>query len=85
MRVYSDRVILIYYFEGAPSFKARATACLGALWTAGDTLAVSDLVRLECRMLPIRLSDAVRLGDYDNRMRSRPDLASNALDPLKVW
>lgn len=66
MRVYSDSVILIYYFEGAPSFKARATARLAALWAAGDTLAVSDLVRLECRMLPIRLSDAVLLGDYDN-------------------
>lgn len=66
MRVYSDSVILIYYFEGAPSFKARATAYLGALWTAGDTLTVSDLVRLECRMLPVRLGDAVRLGDYDN-------------------
>ena len=66
MPVYSDSVILIYYFEGAPSFKVRASARLGALWTAGDTLAVSDLVRLECRMLPIRLGDAVRLVDYDN-------------------
>lgn len=66
MRVYSDSVILIYYFEGTPSFKARATAHLGALWTAGDILAVSDLVRLECRMLPVRLADAVRLADYDN-------------------
>jgi predicted nucleic acid-binding protein len=66
MQVYSDSVILIYYFEGAPSFKARATGRLGAIWTAGDMLAVSDLVRLECRMLPIRLGDAVRLGDYDN-------------------
>jgi predicted nucleic acid-binding protein len=66
MRVYSDSVILIYYFEGAPSFKARATACLGTMWSAGDTLVVSDLVRLECRMLPIRLGDAVRLADYDN-------------------
>lgn len=66
MRVYSDSVILIYYFEGAPSFKARATARLGASWTAGDTLAVTDLVRLECRMLPVRLADAVRLAEYDN-------------------
>jgi predicted nucleic acid-binding protein len=66
MRIYCDSAILIYYFEGTPSFKARATARLGTLWTAGDTLTISDLVRLECRMLPIRRNDAVRLGDYDN-------------------
>jgi uncharacterized protein len=66
MRIYCDSVILIYYFEGAPSFKARATARLTALWAAGDVVAWSDLVRLECRMLPIRLADAVRLADYDN-------------------
>src|SRR5438105_681716 len=66
MRVYSDSVILIYYFEGAPPFQARAMARLGALWAAGDTLAISDLVRMECRMLPIRLGDAVRLADYDH-------------------
>ncbi len=66
MRIYCDSVILIYYFEGAPVFKARAMARLATLWTAGDTVAVSDLVRLECRMLPIRLGDAVRLADYDN-------------------
>ncbi len=66
MRVYSDSVILIYYLEGAPPFKTRAAARLTALWGAGDALAVSDLVRLECRMLPIRLGDAMRLADYDN-------------------
>src|SRR5438270_12654535 len=66
MRTYCDSVILIYYFEGAPSLKARATTRLAALWAAGDMVAITDLVRLECRMLPIRLGDAVRLADYDN-------------------
>jgi len=66
MRIYCDSVILIYYLEGSPSFRARATARLGALWNAGHMLAVSDLVRLECRMLPIRLGDTVRLAEYDN-------------------
>ena len=66
MLIYCDSVIPIYYFEGAPLFKARAMARLAALWTAGDTVAVSDLVRLECRMLPIRLGNAVQLADYDN-------------------
>jgi uncharacterized protein len=66
MRIYCDSVILIYYSEGTPPFKARAVSRLTALWAAGDLLAVSDLVRLECRMLPIRLGDAVRLAEYDN-------------------
>jgi hypothetical protein len=66
MLIYCDSVILIYYFEGAPSFQARATTRLAAMWTAGDGVVTSDLVRLECRMLPIRLGDAVRLADYDS-------------------
>lgn len=66
MRVYCDSVILIYYLEGAPSYKARAVARLTALWAAGDVVAVSDLVRLECRVQPIRLGDAAQLADYDS-------------------
>jgi predicted nucleic acid-binding protein len=65
MRVYCDSVIPIYYFEGAPPFKTRATTRLTALWAAGDVIVISDLVRLECRMLPIRLGDTDRLAQYD--------------------
>jgi predicted nucleic acid-binding protein len=65
MRVFCDSVILIYYFEGTPSFKARATARLQALWASGDVMVSSDLVRLECRVLPVRLRDAVRLAEFD--------------------
>jgi predicted nucleic acid-binding protein len=65
MRIYSDSVILIYYLEGDASFKARATARLGALWAAGDIVVISDLVRLECRVRPIRLGDATALSQYD--------------------
>jgi predicted nucleic acid-binding protein len=65
MRIYCDGVILIYFFEGTPAFKARAMARLTAMWAAGDILAVSDLVRLECRMQPIRLGNAVQLAEYD--------------------
>lgn len=74
MRLYCDSVIPIYYFEGPPPFKARATARLRALWGAGDTLVISGLVRLECRMLPIRLGDAVRLAEYDN-LFAQPNVA----------
>jgi predicted nucleic acid-binding protein len=66
MRVYCDSVVLIYYFEGTPPFNTRATTRLAALWAAGDLLASSDMVRLECRMHPIRFGDTVRLAEYDN-------------------
>ncbi len=66
MRVYCDSVIPIYYLEGTPPFKAHAVTRLAALWAAGDLMVISDLVRLECRVQPIRLGDAVRLAEYDN-------------------
>lgn len=72
MRIYCDSVILIYYFESTSPFKARAAARLTALWAA-DILAISDLVRLECRMQPIRLGDAAQLADYDN-LFSQPNV-----------
>jgi predicted nucleic acid-binding protein len=74
MRVYCDSVILIYYFKGAPPFKARATARLTALWAAGDVVAVSDLVRLECRMQPLRVGNAVLLAGYDS-LFTQPNVA----------
>jgi uncharacterized protein len=73
MRIYCDSVILIYYFEGTPLYKARAASRLAALGAAGDILATSDLVRLECRMQPIRSGNAVQLAEYD-ALFVRPDV-----------
>ncbi len=66
MRVYCDSVILIYNFEGTKLFQTRATSRLAAMWQAGDILAISDLVRLECRMQPIRTENDQLLAVYDN-------------------
>jgi len=66
MRIYCDSVIFIYYFEGTPVFRTRATTRLAAMWAAEDTPAISDLVRLECRMQPIRSGNALLLAEYDN-------------------
>jgi predicted nucleic acid-binding protein len=75
---------LIYYLEGAAPFKARAMARLTALWAAGDAVIISDLVRLECRLLPIRLGDAARLADYDNLFTQpnvqRAPISTNVFD-----
>jgi predicted nucleic acid-binding protein len=64
MVIYCDSVILIYFFEGAPAFQARAAARLSTLGS-GDRIAVSDLTRLECRLKPLRLGDAATLALYD--------------------
>ena len=48
MLIYLDTVIVIYTIEGAPAFQARAVARLAAANAAGDSIATSDLTRLEC-------------------------------------
>jgi predicted nucleic acid-binding protein len=63
--VFLDTNIVIYFIENPPVFGVRATVHLTALRAAGHTFAVSDLVRLECRMLPIRNANLTLLGHYD--------------------
>ena len=60
MLIYLDSVIVIYRIDGDPrcQVKTRATARLNAANAAGDTLATSDLTRLECLIQPLRKSDA---------------------------
>lgn len=65
MLVYLDTVICIYAVEGSPSFQTRARARLATMRAAGDQPASSDLTWLECRVKPIRLSDATALADME--------------------
>ena len=65
MLVYCDSVILIYYLDHTGTFQARATSRLAVLRAAKDQIAVSDLTRLECRVLPIRLNKTQALADFD--------------------
>ena len=65
MLVYLDSVICSYAVEGAPSYQTRARARLATMRAAGDQPAISDLTRLECRVKPIRLGDAVALADME--------------------
>lgn len=65
MLVYLDSVICIYAVEGAPPFRTRARAKLGALKAAADQPAISDLTWLECRVKPIRQGDVVALADME--------------------
>jgi uncharacterized protein len=58
MIVFLDTNIVIYAVENPPTFGARATARLGALRAAGDSFMVSDLIRMECLVGPLRSGNA---------------------------
>ena len=65
MLIYLDTNIVIYAVENPAILGPKAGARLKAAAVAGDPLAVSDLVRLECRCRPLTLGDARLLADYD--------------------
>ena len=73
MLIYFDSVIPIYLLDQTGSFNARATARLTALEAARDQIAVSDLVRLECRVKPLKIGDVVKLAAFDSFF-VRPDV-----------
>ena len=65
MLVYCDSVVLIYFLDQPGTFNARATNRLAALRAAGDTIAVSDLSHMECRIGPLKRRDAAVLAVFD--------------------
>jgi predicted nucleic acid-binding protein len=78
--IYCDSMILMYFFDHAGTFNVRASNRLAALAAAGDRIAVSPLVRLECRVKPIMMGDAARLARYD-AFFARPDVCMLAITP----
>jgi uncharacterized protein len=65
MLIYCDSAVLIYFFDHVGQFQARAAARLAALQISGDRMVVSDLIRLECRVMPLRLHDSTKLALFD--------------------
>src|SRR3954466_11125614 len=65
MLIYCDSVILMYYFDHVGAFHFRTASRLAALLAAGDRIAISDLVRLEYRVKPLKNSDVVNLALFD--------------------
>lgn len=62
MRLYLDSAPIIYCIERVMPFAAAVDARL----TASDTILVSrELARLECLVVPLRVQDASRVGDFD--------------------
>ncbi len=73
MVIYCDSVILMYFFDHVGPYNVRATNRLSALATAGDQIAISDLVRLEYRILPLKTGDSTKLTLFD-AFCARPDV-----------
>jgi predicted nucleic acid-binding protein len=73
MLIYCDSVILIYYFDHTGPFNLRAANRLAALGGAADRIAISDLVRLEYRVKPVKYGDAIKLALFD-AFCVRPDV-----------
>jgi predicted nucleic acid-binding protein len=73
MRVFLDSVIIIYYLDHTGDFQAQAAKRLAACHAAGDEIAINDLVRMECRVNPIRKGASLRLARFDGFF-SHPDV-----------
>lgn len=75
--IFLDTNIVIYLIERIPDLGARATKLIEAQITEGQRLVVSDLVRMECRVRPLRLNDTVTLSAFDGFFTSEDvDVAS---------
>jgi predicted nucleic acid-binding protein len=73
MVVYCDSCILMYFFDHTGALNLRATARLAALAVAKDHIAISDLVRLEYRVMPLKAADKTKLDLFD-AFCTRPDV-----------
>jgi predicted nucleic acid-binding protein len=64
-RVYLDACIAIYYVERNPALFPAIEASLLPADGPGPRIAYSDLVRLECRVSPLRRGDQALLARFD--------------------
>lgn len=64
MIVFLDTNIVIYVVEQPPVFGPKAMTRLMALRTSSDSFLISDLVRMECLVGPLRSGDLVLQSDF---------------------
>jgi predicted nucleic acid-binding protein len=74
-RAYLDSCILIYLLQGPPGLAAAIQDVLRPEAGEAVSLCISDLVRLECWVGPLKLGDKDLLHQFDDLFRSR-DLES---------
>jgi predicted nucleic acid-binding protein len=68
--VFLDANVVIYLVEQPAVFGPRIMARVTALLASGERLAVSDLVRMECQVGPLKANDAILLAEYMAFFRS---------------
>jgi uncharacterized protein len=78
--VFLDASPVIFLIEQPASFGPKVKARVTALLTNGERLAVSDLVRMECQVGPMKANDQVLLDQYVTFFRS-PDVSVLSVSP----
>ncbi len=78
--VFLDASPVIYLIEQPANFGPKITARVTSLLASGERLAVSDLVRMECQVGPLKANDAVLLAQYVTFFRS-PDVSVLPVSP----
>jgi predicted nucleic acid-binding protein len=63
--VFLDTNIVIYSVERNLVWGPKVAVRLAALKGAGDEAAISDLIRMECRVGPLKSGNMVRLNEFD--------------------
>jgi predicted nucleic acid-binding protein len=75
VKIYLDSCIVIYLVEGQKSIQDAVVSALREY--CGHTIYTSELVRLECRIGPMKLSDNPLLEEYDNFFKNTTILQPN--------
>ena len=78
--VFLDANTVIYLIEQPANFGPRATARVGVLLAGGERLSVSDLVRMECQVGPLKTNDALLSAKFSTFFTS-PDVTVLPLSP----
>ena len=62
--VFVDASPVIYAVEQPPVFGQKAAYRLATLRAAGEQFAVTELIRMECLVGPVKARDVARLADF---------------------
>jgi uncharacterized protein len=62
--VFLESNVVVYFVEKPPVWGQKAMIRIAASHSSGDRLAISDLVRMECLVSPLRSADTARISDF---------------------
>ncbi len=78
--VFLDTNAVIYLIEQPAGLGSKTKARVNVLLASGERLAVSDLVRMECQVGPLKVNDQVLLAQYVTFFQS-PDVSVLTIAP----